>query len=177
MQGYADAERDSRTDGHAPAGSASQAGAGKEREGTPAAEEGAAEKVIPRDSKGTPLVLPASNPVSHSGVVLCNRATLDNFVVPCSPELQNTGWKEWYFSPAAFWRLCYANKESLNARSTSCPAREGDKEKQPQVATDLLLLLLHFTFFSPRSASLSITLSICFYPSRRFFFIADAFHV
>ena len=64
VQGCADAERDSGTDGHAPAGSASHAGAGKEREGSPAAEEGAAEKVIPRDSKGTPPVFPASNP-SH----------------------------------------------------------------------------------------------------------------
>lgn len=63
VQGCADAKRDSGTDGRAPAGSASHAGAGKEHEETPAAEEGAAEKVIPRNSKGNPLVLPGSNPV------------------------------------------------------------------------------------------------------------------
>ena len=148
VQGCADAERDSGTDGHAPAGSASHAGAGKEREGTPTAEEGAAEKVIPRDSKGTPLVFPASNPVSHSGVVLCNGAILDNFVAPCSPELQNTGWKERYFSPAPFWRLCYANKGSLNAHSTSCPAREGSRcTCAPQYGIFLSALNFPFSTF------------------------------
>lgn len=50
-----------------------------------------------------------------------------------------------------------------------------ETRKQPQVAIDLLLLLPHFTFFSPRSASISIYPFYLFLPFQEIFLYSRCF--